>query len=178
MASQAWSSAHLSSAHYDCKPIIRPFYPVPAFLERTFELVHLNQEKNQSSSAILNQEVMTMLTLVRKISKLVPHPVWLIVVFGWILLIPVQTQADELSRAALLSYTCAGCHGTGGKSPGSIPSISCTSSAELVKTLESFRDGKRFSTIMGRHIKGYTKEEVKLIAGFFTTYCDAENKKK
>jgi sulfide dehydrogenase cytochrome subunit len=119
-----------------------------------------------------------MLTVAAKIAQFIRYPAFLFIVFGVILLVPALTQADELSRAALLSYTCAGCHGTGGKSPGSIPSIPCTSSTELVKTLESFRDGKRFSTVMGRHIKGYSKEEVRLIAGYFTTYCDADNTKK
>lgn len=96
---------------------------------------------------------------------------YVLITFASILLLPQIVTADELSRAAVLSYTCAGCHGTSGKSPGSIPSISCTSSEELEKTLKSFRDEKRFSTMMGRHIKGYTDEEIRLIAGFFATYC-------
>lgn len=79
--------------------------------------------------------------------------------------------ADELSRAAMLSYTCAGCHGTDGISPGSIPSIACKSPETIETALKEYRDGKRFSTVMGRHIKGYTDQEIQLIAGFFGTYC-------
>ena len=90
------------------------------------------------------------------------------------LLFPVSAQPDELSRAALLSYTCAGCHGTGGISPGSIPSIACKSTDAIEKALKDFRDGKRFSTVMGRHIKGYTDEEIHLIAGYFVTYCQSQ----
>lgn len=91
---------------------------------------------------------------------------------------PLSTQADELSRAAMLSYTCAGCHGTNGVSPGSIPSIYCKSTDTIEKALKEYRDGKRFSTVMGRHVKGYTDDEIQLIAGFFGTYCDKKAAKK
>ena len=87
-------------------------------------------------------------------------------------------SADELSRAAMLSYTCAGCHGTGGVSPGSIPSIYCKSTDTIEKALKEYRDGKRFSTVMGRHVKGYTDDEIQLIAGYFGTYCDKKTAKK
>jgi sulfide dehydrogenase cytochrome subunit len=100
----------------------------------------------------------------------VKNVILFIISFVW-LLFPLSVQSDELSRAALLSYTCAGCHGTGGVSPGSIPSIVCKSSGAIETALKSFRDGKRFSTVMGRHVKGYTDEEIHLIAGYFTTYC-------
>lgn len=93
-----------------------------------------------------------------------------------ILLLPLSAGADELSRAAMLSYTCAGCHGTDGVSPGSIPSIACKSADTIEKALKEYRDGKRFSTVMGRHVKGYTDQEIQLIAGFFGTYCNKSAK--
>lgn len=94
------------------------------------------------------------------------------------MLIPIFSTAGELSRAAILSYTCAGCHGTDGISPGSIPSIYCKSASSIEKSLKEYRDGKRFSTVMGRHVKGYTDDEIQLIAGYFGTYCDKEAGKK
>ncbi len=93
------------------------------------------------------------------------------------LLFPHTVTADELSRASMLSYTCAGCHGTDGISPGSIPSIACKSADTIEKALKEYRDGKRFSTVMGRHVKGYTDQEIQLIAGFFGTYCNKPAKK-
>jgi sulfide dehydrogenase cytochrome subunit len=89
-----------------------------------------------------------------------------------IMLFPLISQSDELSRAAMLSYTCAGCHGTNGISPGSIPSIYCKTPEAIQKALTEYRDGTRFSTVMGRHVKGYTDDEIQLIAGFFGTYCN------
>lgn len=94
------------------------------------------------------------------------------------LLFVLPAQSDELSRAAMLSYTCAGCHGTDGISPGSIPSIACKTPDAIEKSLKEYRDGKRFSTVMGRHVKGYTDQEIQLIAGFFGTYCKEPQRKK
>ena len=95
---------------------------------------------------------------------------------GSILLLPSMAGANELSRAAMLSFTCAGCHGTDGVSPGSIPSIACKSADTIEKALKEYRDGKRFSTVMGRHVKGYTDQEIQLIAGYFGTYCNKSPK--
>ena len=95
----------------------------------------------------------------------------IIALLGVILLLPATSAADELSRAAMLSNTCAGCHGTGGISPGSIPSIHCKSADAIEKALKEYRDGKRFSTVMGRHVTGYSDEELQQIAGFFAAYC-------
>ena len=83
------------------------------------------------------------------------------------LLLASPGQAGELSLGEMLSVSCAGCHGTDGHSPGSIPDIS-DKSAEYIRTsMEEFRSGKRDSTVMGRQAKGYTDEEIQLIAEYF-----------
>lgn len=75
--------------------------------------------------------------------------------------------ASEISRGAMLSNSCAGCHGTDGNSPGAIPSIAGKSKEFLQMALTEFRSGVRTSTVMSRHAKGYSDEEIKLIAEFF-----------
>lgn len=82
------------------------------------------------------------------------------------LLLPAA-HAAKVSRGAMLANSCAGCHGTGGKSPGSIPTIAGKSAQFIEQSLKDFRSGKVNSTLMGRHAKGYTDEEIKLIAEFF-----------
>lgn len=94
-----------------------------------------------------------------------------IAVLAVLLFLPMTASADKMSRATMLSYTCAGCHGTDGASPGSIPSIECKTSDYLLKVMKEYRDGKRSSTIMGRHVKGYTDDELQTIAGFYATKC-------
>lgn len=83
--------------------------------------------------------------------------------------LPHAVQADELSRGAMLAVSCAGCHGTDGNSPGAIPAISSKKADFIEQSLKDFRDGKRESTVMGRHAKGYTDEEITLIAEYFGT---------
>ena len=77
-------------------------------------------------------------------------------------------QAEELSRAALLSASCESCHGTYGRSPGSIPPIAGKSADYLRETLEGFRSGDKDGTVMDRHVKGYTEEEIRLISEYFS----------
>ena len=83
------------------------------------------------------------------------------------LLLATPGQAGELSRGEMLSASCAGCHGTDGHSPGSIPDISGKSAEYISTMLEEFRSGKRESTVMGRQAKGYTDEEIQLISEYF-----------
>lgn len=80
---------------------------------------------------------------------------------------PVMAQGVEITRGALLANTCAACHGTDGKSPGSIPVIAGKPADYIIKTFKEFSTGERPSTVMGRHAKGYTEEELKQIAEYF-----------
>lgn len=84
-----------------------------------------------------------------------------------LLILAVPSQSAELTRGAMLSISCGGCHGTDGNSPGSIPSIAAKPANFIETALKEFGSGKRHSTVMGRHAKGYTDEEIKLIAEYF-----------
>jgi len=84
------------------------------------------------------------------------------------LLFVPASEAEELSRAAMLSASCEGCHGTYGRSPGVIPPIAGKSADYLRETLERFRSGDTNSTVMGRHAKGYSEDEIRLIAEYFS----------
>jgi sulfide dehydrogenase cytochrome subunit len=84
-----------------------------------------------------------------------------------VLLLVSPGQAGDVSRGEMLSASCAGCHGTDGHSPGSIPDIS-GKSAEFIRTsLLEFKSDQRPSTVMGRQAKGYSDEEIQLIAEYF-----------
>lgn len=84
-----------------------------------------------------------------------------------LVLVPVS-HADELSRAAMLSASCEGCHGTYGRSPGAIPPIAGKPADYLREVMEGFRSGDKEGTVMDRHVKGYTEEEIRLIADYFS----------
>lgn len=76
--------------------------------------------------------------------------------------------ATEITEGMMLANSCAACHGTKGKSPGAIPSIDGKSANFLLQALKDFQTGARASTIMGRHAKGYSEQELRLIAEFFS----------
>ena len=80
-----------------------------------------------------------------------------------------STVAAEVTRGIMLSNSCAACHGTDGKSPGSIPGIYGKSTDYIVQALTEFREGNRAATVMGRHASGYTDEEIRLIAEYFSS---------
>jgi len=84
------------------------------------------------------------------------------------LLLGQTGQAEELSRSAMLSAPCEGCHGTFGRSPGAIPSIAGKSAEYLREALESFRSGEKPATVMRRHVTGYSEEEIRLISEYFS----------
>jgi sulfide dehydrogenase cytochrome subunit len=83
-----------------------------------------------------------------------------------LLLVP-SGQTGELTRGAMLSGSCEGCHGTNGHSPGSIPDISGKSADFIRISMEEFRSDERASTVMARQAKGYTDDEIVLIAEYF-----------
>lgn len=72
--------------------------------------------------------------------------------------------ADEFDRGAVLSLSCAACHGTDGASPGVMPTLAGQSTAFIANRMMAFRSGKRPSTVMTRIAKGYSDDEIAAIA--------------
>jgi len=76
--------------------------------------------------------------------------------------------AADPQYARSLAATCFACHGTDGRSVGNVPpSLAGQNKDYMLKQLQEFRDGKRPATIMHQHAKGYTDEQLNLIAGYF-----------
>jgi cytochrome c553 len=85
------------------------------------------------------------------------------------IVVALSTQAHaqvDPTVARSLAATCANCHGTTGNTQGAVPSIAGQSKAELVQKITEFRDGKRPATIMHQLAKGYSPEQIDLIAGW------------
>lgn len=76
-------------------------------------------------------------------------------------------QNKELSQGQMLASSCYTCHGTDGKSTGTIPSLAEKSPEEIKNALMEFKADKKESTMMSRHAKGYTDEEIVLISEAF-----------
>jgi sulfide dehydrogenase cytochrome subunit len=80
----------------------------------------------------------------------------------------MSTPADAQQLPSALALTCATCHGTDGKSPGSIPTIAGRPAKDLKDALVGFKAGTRPATVMNRLAKGYTDQEIDALADYFS----------
>ncbi len=66
-----------------------------------------------------------------------------------------------------LAATCANCHGTDGHSVGGTESLAGVPRDTLLRKLDAFSRGEKPATIMHQIAKGYTPEQLTLIADHF-----------
>jgi len=83
-------------------------------------------------------------------------------------LIGAGSAAADERRGAILANTCFSCHGTDGHSSGAMPSIGGKSADYIIDALHRFRDGSKHSTVMTRIAKGFTDEEIEMLAAYFS----------
>jgi sulfide dehydrogenase cytochrome subunit len=80
---------------------------------------------------------------------------------------PAMAQGSDPDAARNLAATCAMCHGTGGVSQGVVPSLAGTARDDLAMKLKEYKAGKRAGTIMPQLAKGFSDEQIELVAGWF-----------
>ena len=82
----------------------------------------------------------------------------------------VPAYADLSQFARITGDTCFSCHGPEGKGVqgGTIPPIAGKDAGYLAQALKDFKSGKRPSTIMQRHAKGYTDAEIDALAQYLS----------
>jgi sulfide dehydrogenase cytochrome subunit len=99
--------------------------------------------------------------------------------FGWtapalLLLaaaVPAHAQGQQALYARTLAASCAACHGTDGRVVGGagVPSLAGQPREVLANQLRLFRDGRRYSTIMGQLSKGFSDARIDELAGYFSS---------
>ena len=77
--------------------------------------------------------------------------------------------AQESPAARSLAATCTACHGPDGKSaaPEMVP-LAGLSRENIASRMRAFRDGVRPSTIMQQITRGYSEQQIDLIADYFS----------
>jgi cytochrome subunit of sulfide dehydrogenase len=75
--------------------------------------------------------------------------------------------APDKNLARNLAATCANCHGTGGKSVAEVPSLAGAPANVTIQKMKDYRDGKLPATIMHQLAKGFTDEQIALVAEYF-----------
>ncbi len=80
----------------------------------------------------------------------------------------IAAEYDPI-RGEMLALSCASCHGTDGKSEAITPYIAGMGKTNLYQTLLDYKNGKRTETMMQKHVKGFTDEELEQIAYYFSS---------
>src|SRR5258705_11875320 len=80
---------------------------------------------------------------------------------------PAAAQAQDAAIVRAMAATCANCHGTDGRSVGTVPSLAGADRGYIVQQMQEFRAGKRPATIMHQLAKGYTDEQIDQLAAYF-----------
>jgi cytochrome c553 len=76
-------------------------------------------------------------------------------------------QAQDVHLARNLAATCANCHGTNGHARGDMKPLAGVSADKIIAMLADYKSGNQPATIMHQITKGYTDEQIKLVAAFF-----------
>ena len=77
-------------------------------------------------------------------------------------------HAQDASAVRGMAATCANCHGTEGRSVGTVPGLAGVDKAYLAQQMKDFKAGKRPATIMHQIAKGYSDEQLEQLAGYFS----------
>lgn len=89
------------------------------------------------------------------------------------LMLATSVWADEsYARLSIhthvLASSCAACHGTNGNSVGGTPVLAGLNPDYFKSQMYAFQSGSRTSTVMHRHAKGLSKQEIIELADHFS----------
>ncbi len=81
--------------------------------------------------------------------------------------VTAAAQTPEALQARSLAATCANCHGTTGNARGDMKPLAGVAADKILAQLADYRSGAQPATIMHQIVKGYSDEQLRIIAGFF-----------
>lgn len=76
--------------------------------------------------------------------------------------------AADANLARNLAATCFTCHGTNGKSVGGMEPLDGEKKQKIIEKMNEFKLGSKPATLMHQIGKGYTDQQIELIADFFS----------
>jgi len=87
---------------------------------------------------------------------------------GLLALCAGAAQAAEDVAGRNLAAACAACHGTNGHAVTGMVGLAGMDKAYMVKTMQEFKTGKRPATVMHQLAKGYSDDQIVLMADYFS----------
>jgi cytochrome c553 len=97
------------------------------------------------------------------------HP-WTLTLAAVALATAVPTRyalAQDAHLARNLAATCANCHGTNGQARGTMKSLAGLPAEQTVAAMAGYKSGALPATLMHQIAKGYTDEQIRLVAQYF-----------
>lgn len=85
-----------------------------------------------------------------------------------------QAPSAEALLARNLAATCANCHGTNGRAQGDMKPLAGWPADGMVAVLTAYKTGAMTGTIMHQIAKGYTDDQIRLIAQYFAAQTPAK----
>lgn len=80
-----------------------------------------------------------------------------------------QAQTLDPQQVRSMAAACATCHGDQGRAQPGMAPLAGVDKAELLRKLTDFKTGKMPSTIMQQLAKGYSDEQLAMLATYFST---------
>lgn len=75
------------------------------------------------------------------------------------------SQAMAIDRGQMLADNCMSCH-SGGANNVTIPNLTQYPASAIISQMKAFKDGSRPATVMARHAKGYSDEDIVALAKY------------
>lgn len=85
-----------------------------------------------------------------------------------------QSAGTDPLLARNLAATCANCHGTNGAARGDMRPLAGQSADKLVAMMADYKSGALAATVMHQIAKGYTDEQIRLIASYLAAQKPAK----
>lgn len=85
---------------------------------------------------------------------------------------PVVSAEGRHPSGEAVAFTCAGCHGTDGRSQGVAPELNGEDADDLYEMMIEFKTDEEEGTIMNRIAKGYSDPALRAVAEYFAKIED------
>jgi len=82
---------------------------------------------------------------------------------------PGVPRDPKAFQVQIWAASCMACHGPEGRAEGTGLTIGGRLAQDLLAKMLGYKTGRLSATIMHRHVKGYSDEELSLIADYFST---------